>query len=56
MYRYDPDAVDVSSVNTRFWHMIHQLAVAAAACYPNRVSICLTVEEVAARERKAQCQ
>ena len=57
MYRYDPAAVDPTNVNTRFWHMIHQLAVAAAVCYfPKRVSIILTEQEAAekaARRKKA---
>jgi hypothetical protein len=46
MYRYDPAALE-QNVNTKFWHMIHQMAVAAAMCYPGRCSLIPTREEAA---------
>jgi hypothetical protein len=51
-YRYDPAAVQLTP-NTRFFHMIHQMAVAAAMCYPDRCCLIPTVEEAAASEREA---
>jgi hypothetical protein len=46
MYVFDEHRVGLT-VNERFTHMIHQLAVAAACCYPNRVCLIPTAEEMA---------
>jgi hypothetical protein len=48
MYVFDEHRVGLT-VNERFTHMIHQLAVAAACCYPNRVCLIPTAEEMAVK-------
>jgi hypothetical protein len=52
MYVFDEHRVGLT-VNERFTHMIHQLAVAAACCYPNRVCLIPTAEEMAVILRDA---